>query len=257
MLIDFDLNLADLSRFSVLIQGVTNAGKTHLACDMLRTERAAGPVAFLDITGEEGTASGSHMDLGKIGKRASSKQDVMDFAAYCVKEKVHATALDGARHLYATIMYDVMKAGGASNLPRLPDAKLDGERARTYWSNTRFEFEQVITAVKTSVNILLATSVCAVDVHEITGEKKIAPDIYGKAGYGLAGCFDFAGYLFSRNLGPGRIERRVSFQSRNDVQTRQRLAYPLTDDLVLLDGFGSWGKIKAALEAGLKKREGK
>lgn len=257
MLIDFDLNLANLSKISMLLQGVPNSGKTHLACDMLRTERAFGPIAFLDIQGEEGYGSGAHMGLGKIGKRASSKQDVLDFAAYCVKEKIHAGVLDGGRHLYMTIMNNVMQAGGASDLPRLPDAKKDGERARTYWSNARFEFEQTITAVKTSVNVLILTSVSAQDVHEITGEKQTAPDIYGKAGSGLIGLFDFAGFMSWRILGPGRLERRISFQARNDAQTRQRLAFPLKEDIVLPEGFGGWSKIKAALEAGLAKKESK
>lgn len=248
MLTKFNLNLATLDQFSVLLQGIPNAGKTHLGMDMLRTEREHGKVAFLDVKGEKGWGSGSHMDLGEIGYRAETKGDVEAFAEICIRDKVHAAVLDGGRHLYGHIMTGIVGAN------RLPDAKVDGERARTYWSNARFEFEQTILLVKTSVNILLVTSVSAQDVHEITGEKQTAPDIYGKAGSGLVGLFDFSGYIKTvRILGPGRQERSVSFEVRNDVQTRQRLAHPLTEPIILPEGFGGWAKIKAALTAGLGK----
>lgn len=251
MLTPFNLNLVDLSQFSVLLQGIPNAGKTHLACDMLRTERDHGNVAFLDIKGEKGYGSGAHMDLGNIGYRAEAKEDVEAFAALCIKNKIHAAVLDGGRHLYGMIMTKIVGAN------RLPDAKLDGERAKSHWSNARFEFEQTILLVKTSVDILLLTSVSAQDVHEVTGAKQVAPDIYGKAGSGLVGLFDFSGYITSENKGPGRVERKVSFEVRNDVQTRQRLAIPLKEAIILPDGFGGWSRIKAALEAGLGTKEKK
>lgn len=254
----FNLDLVDLTRLSVLLQGIPNTGKTHLLADMLREERKNGPVRFLNVKGEDGWASAAHMGLGEIGETVSTPKDIQDFAAECAKGKVHAVGLDGCRPLFNHILVDLVQSDPKNaGQVRLPDAKLDGERSKAYWAQARFTMEQTIAMLKTSVNILVATSTSAQDVHEITGEKQIAPDIYGKMGSGLIGLFDFAGYIKSVPMGPGRVERRVSFQVRNDVQTRQRLANPIKEDIVLMDGFGSWVKIKSALVAGLAYKEGK
>jgi hypothetical protein len=113
--------------------------------------------------------------------------------------------------------------------------------------------EQTINLLKTAVRVLIVTSTSAVDVHEVTGLKQIAPDIYGKMGAGMVGLCDFSGYIKAEVMGPGRAQRSLSFEVRGDVQTKQRLAIPLKEAIVLPDGFGGWSKIKAALTAGLGK----
>lgn len=251
----FDLNLATLERLSVVVQGVTNVGKTHLIGDMLKHEEQFGPIRFLDVKGEKGWTTISHMGWPKdISETIENATDVQDFAADCIRHKVHAVGLDGLRLLYnhvlvAQVQSNLKNAGQV----RLPDANLDGDRSKTYWSNGRFLMEQAITALKTAVNVLVATSTSAVDVHEVTGNKSIAPDIYGKMGSGLTGLFDFAGYMTSAPLGPGRVAYNVSFEVRSDVQTRQRLAVPLTEPIILPSGLGGWALIKAAFQQGLRK----
>ena len=250
----FNLNVADLKRPSVLIQGIPNSGKTHLAGDMLRTEQEFGPVRFINIKGEDGWQSIAHMGLGDIGITVDAATDVRELAGEFVRDKVHAAVLDGARLLYGLLLVAMVQSDPkCATEVRLPDARFDGEKSKGYWSQARFQMEQTITLLKTSVNVLMATTVSAQDVHEITGLKQIAPDIYGKMGSGLIGLFDFSGYIKAEVIGPGRSQRTVSFEVRNDVQTRQRLAFPLKDPIVLPEGFGGWQKIKTALAGGLGK----
>lgn len=248
----FDLNLATLDRLSVLLQGIPNSGKTFLSGDMLHYERQYGPVKFINVKGEDGWGSIAGMDLGGIGVTVASEADVQAVAADMVREKTHAAVLDGSRLLYSAIITQIVQADKPGQY-RLPDAKLDGDRSKSYWASARFRMEQNIILLKTSCNIFMATTVSAQDVHEITGEKQVAPDIYGKMGSGMIGLFDFAGKMEWTVLGPGRIRREVSFQTRNDVQTRQRLAVPVTENLILPDGPGGWAVVKTAFQKGLKK----
>ena len=251
----FNLNLPTLDRFSVLVQGIPNSGKTYLGGDMLKYESQHGPVRFINVKGEDGWASAAGMDLGNIGVTVESEADLQQVAADMIREKVHAVVLDGARPLWGFIMNGIIQSEKPGTVPRLPDSKLDGDRSKTWWSQARFRMEENIKLLKTSCNIFLATTVSAQDIHEITGDKQIAPDVYGKAGSGLVGLFDFAGYMTWSLMGPGRIRREVSFQTRADVQTRQRLAVPVTENIILPDGPGGWAVIKTALQKGLRKEK--
>ena len=254
----FNLNLTNLETPSMLVQGVPNCGKTHLGGDMLKYESQYGPVRFINIKGEDGWASIAHMDLGDVGVTVDSAKDVRELAAEFARDKVHAVVLDGGRLLFNLILIEqVQSAPATATEVRLPDARYDGEKSKGYWSQGRFQMEQTITLLKTSVKVLMLTVTSQQDVHEITGQKQIAPDVYGKMGSGLIGLFDFSGYVSASVMGLGKVERRVSFEVRNDVQTRQRLAYPLKDTIVLPDGLGGWKKIKEALAAGLAKQGGK
>lgn len=250
----FNLNITNLDTTSVLVQGIPNCGKTHLGGDMLLTEREFGPVRFIDIKGEGGAASIAHMGLGDVGVTVDSAKDVRELAAEFARDKVHAAVLDGGRLLFNLILIEQVQSDPkTADAIRLPDARYDGEKSKGYWSQGRFAMEQTITLLKTSVKVLMLTVTSQQDVHEITGQKQVAPDIYGKMGSGLIGLFDFSGYIKAEVTGPGRVQRTVSFEVRNDVQTRQRLAYPLKETIVLPDGLGGWAKIKAALTAGLAK----
>jgi hypothetical protein len=252
----FNLDVTDLKRPSVLLQGIPNSGKTHLAGDMLRTEAAFGPVRFINIKGEDGYASIAHMGLGNIGVTVDAATDVRELTEEFIRDKVHGAVLDGARLLYGLLLVEMVQSDPKfSTAVRLPDARYDGEKSKGYWSQARFQMEQTITLLKTAVNVLLVTSTSAQDVHEVTGKKQIAPDIYGKMGSGLIGLLDFSGYIVAESMGPGRVQRKVSFEVRDDVQTRQRLAFPLTEPIVLPDGFGGWAKIKTALTGGLGKEK--
>jgi len=254
----FNLDLADLSRISMLIQGVSNSGKTHLAGDMLRTEREFGPIRFIDIVGEEGCKSIKHMGLGEVGEFVDTALDVRELAAEFVRDKVHAAVLDGARILYNLLLVEQVQSDPKyATAVRLPDARYDGEKSKGYWSQARFQMEQTINLLKSAVKVLIVTSTSAVDVHEVTGLKQIAPDIYGKMGAGMVGLCDFSGYIKAEVMGVGQAQRSLSFEVRSDVQTKQRLAAPLTAAIILPQGFGGWNKIKAALTAGLGKEGGK
>ena len=248
----FNLDLATLDRLAVLLQGIPNSGKTYMGGDMLKYESQYGPVQFINVKGEDGWASTAGMGLGNVGVTVESEADVAQVAADMIRNKVHAAVLDGARPLFNAIIIGILQADKPDQR-RLPDSKLDGDRSKSYWSQARFRMEENIKLLKTACKVFLATTVSAQDVHEITGEKQVAPDIYGKTGSGLVGLFDFAGYMTWSIQGPGRIRREVSFQTRSDVQTRQRLAFPIKENIILPDGPGGWALVKAAFQRGLRK----
>ena len=250
----FNLDIATLDRLAVLVQGVTNSGKTHLCGDMLAYEKQFGPVKFLNVRGEDGASTNADMGLGAIGVNVDHEGDVQDVAADCLKNKVHAVALDGARLLFNQILVRLVQSKPQfAHDVRLPDARLDGDSSKSYWAQARFRMEQTIALLKTSVNVLLVTTTSQKDLNEVTGQTQIAPDIYGKMGAALVGLFDFSGYMTFTIQGPARVQWEVSFQPRTDVQTRQRLAYPITSNIILPDGPGGWKTIKSAFEKGLRK----
>ena len=248
----FNLNLSTLERFSVLLQGIPNSGKTFMGGDMLKYEGQYGPTCFINVKGEDGWASIAGMELGNIGYTVENEAQVAEMAAEMIRNKIHAAVLDGARPLFNSIIIGILQADKPDQR-RLPDSKLDGDRSKSYWSQARFRMEENIKLLKSACKIFMASSVSAQDVHEITGEKQIAPDIYGKTGSGLVGLFDFAGYMTWSLQGPGRVRREVSFQTRSDVQTRQRLASEIKENIVLPDGPGGWALVKAAFQKGLRK----
>src|SRR3990167_2192174 len=77
----FNLNLATLDHFTVLLQGVYIVGKTHLLGDMLRYESQFGPVRFCNSEGEDGWMTISGMNLGEIGETVQNYKDMLDYHA--------------------------------------------------------------------------------------------------------------------------------------------------------------------------------
>jgi len=133
---------------------------------------------------------------------------------------------------------------------RLPDAKLDGERAKALWGQSSFKMEQLIRLFRSAADIIVATVPSAKTTLD-GGGVAIAPDLYGRMAQACIGCFDFAGYLTARMIEAGKVERKVSFAPRADVLNRQRLVHPVMTDIVIPEGGGGWKAIKEAFQKGL------
>ena len=242
----FNLNLATLDRFTVVVQGLYATGKTHLLGDMLRHESASGPVRFCNSEGEDGWMTISGMGLGEIGETVQTFKDMQDYIADCRKEKVHALAVDSLRPMFNAVFMEVVGD------QRLPDPKLDGDRSKALWGMAAFKMEQFLRLMRTAANSVVA-SVPSAKTDVEGGGKTIAPDLYGRMAQASIGCFDFAGYLTARMLGPGKVERKISFAPRVDVLNRQRLVRPVTQDILIPDSGGGWEAIKAAFQRGMAK----
>lgn len=246
----FDLDLISLERFTMLVGGVYNTGKTHLGGDMLVHEREHGPVRFINATGEDGYQTVAGMGLGQIRDDVKSYQDCLEATAECRRLGMQAVFVDGARTIFNFILTSLVGE------ERLPDAQSptkggDGDRARSLWAQARFQMEQFLISLHTSAKIVLVSCMVQEERDESTGQKRWTPDIYGKMGDAIPGAFDFSGLLEVK----AGMRRDLSFQYRADARTRQRLPYPLKEAIQLVNGPGSWAKIKAALEGGLPKRE--
>lgn len=253
----FNLNLVNLDKFSVLVQGLYNVGKTHLLGDMLRSESQYGPVRYMCHVDEGDERGGgwvtvASFGLGEVGERVATYQDMLDFLADCRKEKVHALGIDGLRPLYNAILVEVVGE------PRLPDSRApakggDGEFAVSMWGQASFKMEQWFGLARTAANIVMATVPSHKSEVEKGGIKAIMPDLYGRLAQACIGRFDFAGYLTARMIGAGKAERRISFAPRADVLNRQRLAHPVLTDILIPDSSGGWEAIKAAFQRGMGK----
>lgn len=248
-----DLSIRDLKRFAIIIHGEYNTGKTHLAGDMLAYEREFGPVAYMNVKGEDGwqtITDMGHNPQNTFAETVETYDDMLGYLEDCKKKKIHALAVDSLRLLYNAVLVKVVGAN------RLPDASSpqkggDGDRSRQLWGQARFQTEQFLGLMHYAADIVLVTCPSAKSENEITGEKRIAPDIYGAMANACIGAFDFAGFLKLVNKGPKDIERSVSFVAQGMTLTRQRLPNPTTEPIILPVGRGGWKAIKDALQKGM------
>lgn len=246
----FNLNLVTLDDgFTMLFQGFYNTGKTHLVGDMLQYESQYGPVRFINSEGEDGYMTISGMGLGNIGETVQTYKDMQESIADMRKEKIHAVGVDSLRPMYNAVITEVV---GDS---RLPDPKLDGDRARALWGAARFKMEQLVRLFRTGAKIVVFTSPAEKTETE-SGGKAIGPALYGAMAQAIIGCVDFAGSLTARSVGVGKIERRITFAPRADVMTRQRLVTPVLQDIIITEGGGGWKAIKEAFQKGMAHKEG-
>lgn len=238
----FDLNLANLDHLSMLIHGAYGAGKTHVQGDFLRWAQPQGPVAFLNIKGEDGHASLAGMGLGAIGDTVSTLDDYDQVMADYKSQKLVALAVDSLPAFYALILRHFVGS------ERYPDPKLDGERAKMLWGQIGLGIKSRVHLSREAARYVLW--VAAYDRSEdIAGGKGITPDLPGKLAYGSAGWFDMVGYLTATTLGPNSVQRKLTFEPSSAFLTRQRLPQPLMKSIDLPQGGGGWKLVYEAIQA--------
>lgn len=242
----FNLDVTSLDRLAILLHGAYNAGKTHLQGDFLRWAKDRGPVAFLNIKGEDGQASLAGMGLGEVGYTVETAQEYDEALAEFTKQKVYALAVDSLPAYYRLIMVKLMGS------VRYPDPKLDGERGKMLWGQLATMTMGGVLASRAAANYVMWVSPYDKSDDPIGGAKSITPDLPGKLAHGCAGWFDFVGQLKAETLASG-VKRTVTFAPTSTILTRQRIPKPITADIPIPEGGGGWANIFAAVTQAFEK----
>ena len=228
--------------FSILIHGFPNVGKTHLMGDMLRTEAARGPVCYLNTVGEDGDAATGGMFQDEIGENLETMKDLREWIAETRKKPIQALGLDSVRLLMNFALYEIVGE------VRMPDAKKDGERSKAMWGQLRFNLETIFLSLKQTARYVFCT--CPSDKEGADVGGMVTPDLFGKLARGSAYWFDFVGALTATVIGTGKVERKLKLAPSLNYITKQRLATPIIDDIVIPVGGGGWASLKTQIEKG-------
>lgn len=250
-----NLSSTTLGKATFLIHGNYGTGKTFFMGDMLKEEGKVGPVRYINIKGEDGSASVQGLGLEELNNTypneiparfyAETVENLADFkeavGEYKKIKNLRAVGIDGGQHLYRLIMRDV--AGD-----RLPE--VGGNRNE--WGEIHFKGINLFTELHYLAPIVVVTSSSDKSVDQIRGETHLTPDMPGRMAAGIAGLFDCVFVLNARVLGPGRIQRILLTAPVEKVVVRYRLPRPLPDTIELPDGPGGWKKVWDAINATYK-----
>src|SRR5262245_17566309 len=127
----FDLSRASLDNLAVLVHGTYGVGKTHLLGDYLRWAKDRGPIAFLNLTGEDGYSSVAGMGLGEAGWDVENTADFDKVLGDIAATNPIALAVDSYVAYYEFHQRTMLGS------IRFPDPKIDGERAKMLWGQLK------------------------------------------------------------------------------------------------------------------------
>ena len=247
--LEFNLDMRDLSRCSVLLHGIANSGKTYLMGDFLRHESQFGKVAFIDVLGEGGALSLAELGLsaaGHKGYRVSTRTELTNLLDWLVGQNLRALAFDS---LKAFVRLVISERVGADRMPVVVKGGEENE-----WSDVHFRMERMAGRLAAAAPWLMAACLSDRSVEQISGKTYVTPDLPGREAAGSISWFDLAGYIkaeLSPLPGVG-VQRTFMVTPNNTILTRQRLPRPITHDIVLPVGPGGWATIKAQIEEALK-----
>lgn len=246
----FDLDLVSLDKLALLIHGAYGAGKTHLQGDFLSWASVKGPVAFLNIKGEDGQMSLAHARLGTVGQTVTTLAEYNEVLKEYAGQHLAALAVDALPALYDLILMSLNAKGEL----RYPDASIDGDRSRMMWGQATMRIRSAVIRSREVAPYVLWTSAYdrSANAVETGAAQRITPNLPGKLADGIAGVFDAVGYLTAETLSPEHVQRRVLLAPTLAVLTKLRLPRPITKPIDIPAGKGGWAAIFAAFEAALK-----
>src|SRR5688572_8984224 len=206
--VPFDMSLSSLDSLSLLIHGGWGVGKTRLAADCLKHESSKGPVRFINVKGEDGQLSASGLDLGPIGETVETVKDFEDMLAEYAKAPLRAVAVDSFKALVRLVI--AKECGG--KLPEKGD-----------YITIHPIMENLVTSLRRIAQIVFCASPSDKSVDsQITGRTMITPDLPGREAHGVAGWVDAVGYMTAEVVGPGKVNRKVSFIPNGQYLTKGR-----------------------------------
>lgn len=233
----FNLDVATLDRFTMLIHGNYGVGKTNFLGDMLKTERANGPVRFINIRGEDGMLSLAKVGLGEAGEHVDTLKDFKDALADYAKEGLAALAIDGGKSFGRLCIKSVC----GDRLPSVGKGSDD-------WQKIHLEFEGVIASFRAIAPIVVMASSSDRSMDQVSGELSLTPDFPGRQAAGCGGQFDFVFVMKSIPTGPNRVKRSLLTSPVTNTIIRSRLPRALPTEIELPEGPGSWAKLRAEMQ---------
>ena len=234
----YNLDLPSLDRIALLIHGGYGQGKTHLVGDMLRTERANGPVRYLNIAGEDGSASIAAMGLGEIGVTVDTYEDLRAEIAEMGKQNLRALGVDTLHHIARLCMVYVT---GGERLPRI--AKDSNE-----WGELNQMLRATVLTLKTVAPVLMVACPSDKSMDQLTGKVLWTPDVPGRNAVGCSGWFDFVFVMKSDVIGYNMTKRTLLTGPINDVVIRTRTPKPLPTEIEIPENGGGWAKLYATIQ---------
>lgn len=235
----YNLDLPSLDRIALLIHGGYGQGKTHLLGDMLRSERARGPVRYINIAGEDGSAAIGGMGLGEIAVTVDTHEDLLAEIADMAKKGLRALAVDSMHHIARLEMRYVT---GSDRLPRI--AKDSNE-----WGELNQMLRATMLTLKTLAPIVMVACPSDKSVDQLTGKILWTPDVPGRNAVGSSGWFDFVFVMKSDVVGQNKFRRVLLTGPISDVVIRTRTPKPLPTELVIPEGGGGWDLLYAAIQS--------
>lgn len=237
----YNLNLATIDKFTLLIHGGYGAGKTHFGGDMLHTEQALGKVCYINIAGEDGSASLAAMGLGDIGESVDTYKDLSDLRNELRLKPIRALVLDSA--IAASRLMARYVTGS--------DRPLKITRELNEYGPYNWEMWNFFTSLKGCADIAMVLCPSDKSVDQLTGRTLWTPDLSGRNAVGSAGWFDFVFILTAEAL-PNRVKRVLKTEIQPDAVIRLRAPRPLPKEVEIPDGGGGWAKVKAAIQSAFK-----
>jgi hypothetical protein len=238
----FDLNLRALDRLLVLVHGEYGSGKTHLLGDFLRTEAVHGPVAFINVAGEDGYMSLANFGLGMAGETVETVDDfnsaVLDLRT---KGKPRAVGVDSLKWLLRAA---IVKVCGPNRLPEISKTKND-------WPAIHKLMEDMVVSLRNVAPFVMCVCPSDKSINQITGELMLTPDLPGRQAVGSAGWFDLVGLLRAETLNGGKVKRVLRVSPLPGIVTRQRFPTAIIEDIVLPEKEGGWLAIRERINAAL------
>lgn len=231
----FDLDLQTLDGFTMLIHGINAAGKTHILGDFLRTELPNGKCKFVNVKGEDGMLTLMGMGLGKIAETVESYDDYESLLCELSKGSTHALAVDSLEPLNRWVRAKLFM--GSDRMPKGADE----------WQELHRLMANLMTKQRRAAKYVLCSCTSDKSTDTVTGKVTITPDLPGREARGSAGWFDFVAYLETSITGPGTVGRELIMVPNNTITVRQRLPKPITSNIKLPTGQGSWKLIKETI----------
>jgi len=219
----------------ILLHSIRAGGKTFLAGDFLKEESQYGPVAYVNTDGE-GLMTIKGMGLGKVGYKVETLKDFKDVIAEFSKNRLHALAVDSLQ-----ILERIVKIGVMGTADRSPVSTKD----KNEWVDIGREFENAILSLNKAAKLVMCTCPSAINADQITGNPRmISPDLSGQRALGVAGYFEYVGYIKVLPTGKGKVKRSVQFAPDGVTLVRQQTPNAICEDIQLPDGLGGWKVIR-------------
>lgn len=237
-----NLDTATLDEVRVLFHSVYGGGKTHLAGDLLKTESKIGPVAYISTEGE-GYMTIQGIGLGSVMYKVSNLAEYNELVTSFVAKPLQALVIDSAK------VYEQFCVWAIAGDKRSPQST----KEKNEWVDINREFFNGLRQARKAAKVLCMTCPSAINADPITGAARmISPDLIGQRALGIAGSFEYVGYIKLLATGGGNVKRSIQFAPDGVTLVRQQLSNPITKDIDL-PAVGGWAAIKSAIMNGLTK----